>query len=525
MKTGIFALPAIMLLVLAAVSFAQTTDTATTTTTTVSQPQLQVSNYTIVPSNVYPGTVGYLLVTVSNSGDAAAQSVTAYYDYAGQSKSVSAGDISAGGSAQFPVPFKVGAQSAGSIQLVTVNIYYTYTVEHGTSSKQASLSVPLVVGQYNPLEVNTASLDRNAIAPGERLALGLELRNTGGIVNDVVITTPSNSSFSLEGTTQKSVGNIASNATLNVSLTLVSSSDTKTGTYTVPLTFTYLDALNRPTEQVLYVGPVSVLASSTQYRISIEPLTPAEIGSQTVFELTLQNTGSSPMSGTLDINSTEVFTPIGMQRLYFDSVPAGESVTRNITLGISASKSAGYYNLPILLTPSAGQPTNFSLGVAVLATPEITVGVNSQSGTTQVQIANTGNSQIRSVYVTARWSGSSTTSESFMGTLNVDDFASIAMDTATSSSDTIDVQITFKDSNNMLHVLNKTLSVGGTAGASVGTRTNGSTVRRNSTNGGPFNLFSGGGSADFVTPAIILVVVVVGGYLAYRKFFAKGKQK
>lgn len=525
MRREIFALVPIVLLALATVSFAAATDTSGAASTTVSQPQLQVSNYSIVPANVYPGTVGYLLVTVSNSGDAAAQSVTAYYTYDGQSKSVSAGDISGGGSAQFPVPFKVGAQSAGSIQLVTINIFYSYTTSSGTSSKQTSLSVPLVVGQYSPLEVKTALLGRTAIAPGERLVLGLELRNTGGVVNDVVITTPSNSSFSLEGTTQKSVGNIAPNSTMNVSLTLVSSSDTKTGTYTVPLTFTYLDALNRPTEQVLYVGPVSVLASSTQYRVSIEPLTPAEIGSEAVFELTLQNTGSSPMSGTLDINSTEVFTPIGMQRLYFDSVPPGESVNRNITLGISASKSAGYYSLPILLTPSAGQPTNFSLGVAVQATPEITVGVNSQSGTTQVQIANTGNSQIRSIYVVARWSGSSRTSESFMGTLNVDDFASLAMDTATTPSDTIEVRITFKDSNNMLHVLNRTLSVGGTAGASVGTRTNGSTIRRNVTNGGPFGLFSGGGSADFVTPAIILLVVVVGGYLAYRKFFAKGKAK
>lgn len=512
-----------LLLLFAGFSFAQGTDTSTTQ----AQPLLQVSNYSVVPENIYPGTIGYLQIAIANRGDATAASVTAYYTYEGESKSVSVGEISSGGSAQFPVPFKVGRQAAGSIQLVTVNIFYSYATSQGTSSKQTSLSVPLVVGQYSPLEVKTVSLDRTAIVPGERLVLGLELWNTGGVVNDVVITTPSNSSFSIEGTTQKSVGSIASNSTANVSLTLISSSETKTGTYTVPLTFTYRDALNRPTEEVLYVGPVSVLASSTQYRVSLEPLTPAEVGSEAVFELTLQNTGSSPMSGMLDINSTDVFTPIGMQRLYFDSVPAGASVSRNITLGISTAKSAGYYTLPILLTPNTGQSTTFNVGVAVRATPEITVGIDSQGGTTQIQVTNTGNTQIRSVYVVARWAGSNRTSESFMGTLNVDDFASLAMNAnqSFSPSNTIEVEITFKDSNNMPHTVKKTLSAGGTAGASIGTQTNGAAARRNAS-GGPFGLFSNaGGAADFVTPAVILLVVVVVGYLAYRRFFAKGKAK
>ena len=519
MKKYVLAIAPVLLLLLAGLSFAAT-DTSSTTTTS-GEPNLQVTNYTVVPESVYPGTTGYVQITVHNSGDAAAGSVIAYYEYGG-STSLYVGDVSSGGTVQFPIPFKVSAQSAGGVQLVSVKILYSYSVSHGTSSKQTSISVPLVVGQYSPLEVRTVSMGSTAIAPGETLALELELRNTGGVVNGVVITTPANSSFSIEGTTQKSIGSIATNTTKSVSLSLVSSTGTDTGTYTVPLVFTYQDALNRPTEITLYVGPVSVLESSTQYRVGINPLTPAEIGSEAVFELTLENTGSSPISGTLDINSTEVFTPLGMQRLYFDSVPAGATVKRNITLGISSSKSAGYYTLPIILTTTAGQPTTFNVGVAVLATPEITVGVDSESGTTQVQVANTGNTQIRSVYVIAKWSGSNRTSESFMGTMNVDDFASIAMDTAIQPSSSIDVEIRFKDSNNLPHIVRKTLTVGGTAGAAIGTQNGASSFRRNNTASGPFGLFSNtGGSADFVTPIIILVVVVVVGYFAYRRFFTK----
>ena len=522
MKRYVLAIVPVLLLLLAGLSFAATETSSTTTTTGTGEPNLQVSNYTVVPENVYPGTTGYVQITVHNSGDADAGSVIAYYDYEGGSTSLYVGDVSSGGTAQFPIPFKVSAQSAGGIQLVSVNIFYSYTVSHGTSSKQTSISVPLVVGQYNPLEVRTASMGRTAIAPGETLALELELRNTGGVVNGVVITTPANSSFSIEGTTQMSVGSISANATTRVSLSLVSSTGTETGTYTIPLVFTYQDALNRPTETTLYVGPVSVLESSTQYRVGINPLTPAEIGSEAVFELTLENMGASAISGTLDINSTEVFTPLGMQRLYFDSVPAGATVTRNITLGISSSTSAGYYTLPITLTTNTGQPATFNVGVAVLATPEITVGVDSSSGTTQVQIANTGNTQIRSVYVVARWSGSNRSSESFMGTLNVDDFASVAMDTTFQPSSSIDVEIRFKDSNNLPHIVRKTLPVGGTAGAAIGTQNGASAFRRNNTTGGPLGFLSNsGGSADFVTPVVILVVVVAVGYFAYRRFFAK----
>ncbi len=496
-------------------------------------PLLQVTNYTTIPSEIYPGTLGYLQLTLSNQGDTAAGSVSVNYFLDDIGKSLSMGDVGVGSSSQVSIPFKIPPQSAGSINLLNVDIYYSYTSGTSVQNKKTSLTVPLIVKQYKPLQVATKSTDKSAISPGEKITLNLELDNTGGVVNNLVITAPENSTFSIDGSTQISVGNVQPNSTSVVSLTLDSSSDTRTGTYNVPLTFTYQDSLKQPTAETFNIGPVSVLDSSSQYRVTLVPTEPVEIGSQVNFVLTLENTGSSPMSGTLDINTTDTFTPIGVQRIYFDAVPAKGKISQNITLGVSASKTSGYYMLPLRLTPNAGQSATYNAGIAVDATPEITVTFDSQSGTPTVQIANTGNSQIRSVYLSAKPAGAQAALQSFVGTLNVDDFASLPVPNSAGRS--VDVIISFKDSNNQVHTVTKTLEAAGNSSfvqsgrAGAGFGGNGS--QGGGRNGNPLGfLFGAGGRAsssggpDALAIVVVAVIVIAGGYLAYRKFY-KGKKK
>lgn len=504
-----------------------------------SQPTLQISNYTTIPSDVYPGTLGYLQLTLANKGDATAESVSAQYSLEGSTRSLSISDITAGSTTQASVPFKIDNGASGSLQLITIEIYYNYQKSGGgTNSKKTSLTVPIVVKQYNPLEARTISIDNDAISPGERLTLGLELRNTGGVVNNLLITTPANSSFSIDGSTQEAVGSIPSGTALNITLALISSTDTKTGTYSIPIIFTYQDATKQPTEDILYIGPVSVLSSSVQYRVFLEPLAPVEIGAQVPFRLTVQNTGSSPISATIDINATDAFTPIGVQRIYFDSVPAGESASKNITIGVSASKSSGFYTLPLILTPSSGQSARFDAGMAVSATPEITVTLDTQSGTTQVQIANTGNSQIRSVYAIARASGSQQTTESFLGTLNVDDFSTLEL--PANAGGNIEVEIRYRDSNNEQHVEKTTLeksavftgatSASGTAGASQNSAAAAGAYRQGANS--PLGFLTGGRSGTstasnpfaIAIPIVAVVVIAIVGFFAYKHFTKPKKE-
>ena len=417
-------------------------------------PMLQISNYTLIPSTLYPGTYGYAQLTLNNVGDATAESVDLHYDYnvSGES-TLSVGDIASDSSAMVLVPFQI-RQEGGTIQVMSVDAYYVSSTGTDHSSRKSSITIPLVISEYSPLEVSTVSTDPGAIASGEGITSNLAVTNDAGVVDNLIISMPDNSSFSIDGMSQKNVGGIPSNSTVNVSLRLLSSSDAKVGTYSIPVLFSFQDASNEPHNQTIMVGPISVLDSSMQYQLSLEPEEAVEIGSDVAFNMTIRNSGSSPISGVVDINSTSVFTPIGMQTVYFDSVPAGSSVSKEVHLGVASSASSGFYTLPLTMTTSNGNPIVFDAGITVSATPQITVSLDSSSGTPEVTVANTGNSQIRSVYVSVTPQGSQSSTQSFIGTLNVDDSATVALNSETSS---VAVTIRFRDSNNQEQTITKTL--------------------------------------------------------------------
>jgi hypothetical protein len=509
MQSWKLALIALVIVFVGGIAFAAPTNNQ-------SNVALQVTDYSLVPPAVYPGTSGYAKLTVTNTGTDGATGVTVYYDYSQSSTQLFTytGDISGGSSEQVTIPFKVPQQVPSGIYLINVNIYYTSS--SSSQQKQTSISIPIIVSQYEALEVTTLGGGREVIAPGEAFQLQLSVNNTGGVVNNLLVTTPQNSSFSLEGTTQKSIGNIASGMSTNVTIDLISASTASLGQYTIPLVFTYQDASGNTTALTLYVGPVSILEASTQFRLSMNPLTPVEVGSQAVLQLTIENMGTSPLSAVVDVNATSAFTPIGVSRLYFESIRSGESVSKNVTVGVSNSVSAGYYELPVVISLSSGSVVTQDVGVPVTATPDLTITASSQSGVVTVQISNTGNAPIRSVYVTASSNDFTIIggSDKFVGTLNVDDFTTISLTVgaqrAGASNHTITVTTSFKDSNNIPHVVTKDVEVGAAASGNFTSATFGN--RRNT--GVIFGL-------DW-TEIIGGIVVIVIAYLAYRHFRKRG---
>lgn len=486
---------------------------------------LQVTDYSIIPPVVYPGISGYAKLTVANTGSDDATGVSVYYTY-GQSSAqlfFASGDISSSSSAQITIPFKIPQEVPNGIYVINVNIYF---MPSSTSQqKMTSVTIPIIVSQYQALEVTTLGTDRDVIAPGEAVKIQLGINNTGGIVNNLVVTTPGNSSFFLEGTTQRTLGNVASNSSMNITLGLLSSSTAQLGQYTIPLIFTYQDATGNTTSETLYVGPVSILAPSTQFRLYMKPLTPTEVGSQAVFQLTVENAGTSPVTAIIDVNATTTFTPIGVSRVYFGSIGPGQNASENVTLGISNTVSAGYYELPLTVTLSSGNVVAQNVGVSVSATPDLTVTASSQlstgaGGTVAIQISNTGNAPIRSVYVSAS-SGDFTitgASDKFVGTLNVDDFASMSLTVGTPRSaagnHTITVTTTFKDTNNIQHVVAKTVDVEAFTGNGNFT----STTFGNRRNQG---VIFGLGWVEIIGGVVVIVIV----YLVYRHFRKRGAKK
>ncbi|VVB56632.1 Uncharacterised protein [uncultured archaeon] len=507
-------------------------------------PILQIYNYSTVPSSVYAGTLGYLQVDLKNTGDATAFGTSAAFVVNGAASSISLGDLASGSDVQVAIPFQVSQAAAGGIQVVSVDFYYsddtTSTATGRTTastSKKVSLQVPVQVSQPTPLVARTVSIDNPSISPGEDVAVSLNLSNIGGTTNNIVVTTPANSSFSLEGASQQAVGTIAPGASQMVLVNLLASSSTTVGTYNVPLTFTYYDKLNRPNSVELSVGPLSVQDASSEARLSVRAPSSVEIGSKATLHVTLSNAGTRSVSAVVDLNSSDVFSPIGAQRLYFDSVAPGSSSSQDVEVGVSPSASAGYYLLPLQVTPSSGNAFGQSFGLSVTATPQLSISLDQSGEPAQVMLANTGNSQVRSVDVTVTSESNPREApvRSFIGTLNVDDYSSVSL--ASGASGTLNVEVTFRDSSNQPHTITRQLDAG-SSGLSF--MTNGTGTVRSGTvsslggrpaTGGLLGGLLGGrpggstGASGLPLPLILaaLVVVAIAAFLLWRHF--KGKKK
>jgi len=498
---------------------------------------LQVTSHTVIPDVIYPGTVGQLQISILNSGTDTAGATVVNYKTPGETlySEQSVGDIGAGSNAIVSIPFTVPAKTPSGFFVMDLNIVYFADAPH-SSIKNTPISIPIVVSQQQILEVKTISVEPGTIQPGDTITAQLNIINTGGVMNNVVIATPAGSSFTLQGTTQQAVGSIPFNSSKDVSVILASSSSTSVGKYSIPLIISYQDSLQNTLNQTIYVGPITVSESGAQFRISLIPVTNTEVGSQAQFDLTLENLGGSGASVTIDLNQTAEFTPIGSTRVYFDSIGPGAKQSQKITIGIAPTTNTGYYNLPITVSIS-GKTYAQSIGIVVNATPDIAITSDStpqfiSAGSNGVkvlaQISNVGNGPIRSVYVSATPTKDFTfvgPTDKFIGTLNVDDFATfqIAVDVPSSLAPAeygIPLAITFKDSRNMEHTINKDVTVrvySGLDASRLNSISGSTTAGGNRTNGSV--LF--GLSAIQLAAAVLIIGVV--GYFVYKKY--KGNKK
>lgn len=494
-------------------------------------PSLQVTSYSTVPSAVYMGTTNQLKLNIANSGTDTATGITISYGY--NNDYIQIGDISAGGNAIATMPFSIPLAVEGGIYIIPIKIYYSDST--GSSNKNSPISIPVQISQYQILEVKTISLSKTNVQAGEGITAQIQIINSGGKMSNLFLATPSNSDFNLAGTNQQLIGEIASNTSKTISVKLVSSSSTASGKYTIPLVVSYQDILQNNINQTVYIGPITVTDASNQFRIELEPKKPTEIGSEIEFDLTVENTGESGSSVVVDLNQSAIFTPIGSSRVYFDFVGPDKNETKTIKLGIGATSLAGYYNLPLVVTAN-GKTFVQNIGIPVQATSDVTVTSDVQpqyvtAGANGVkvtaQIANIGNTPIRSVYVST-----SPTSEfmitgatdKFIGTLNVDDFTTFqfsfnAKNQVQPGTYNIPIRISFKDSENqpLTVIKNIQVTVYGSDMARFNNLDNSGSTNingRRNNGGGIFGL-------GLIPTIIIAIVIIVAGFFGYKKWKVK----
>ncbi|MCX6773535.1 MAG: hypothetical protein NTY68_00865 [Candidatus Micrarchaeota archaeon] len=468
---------------------------SSTTSSTSGGSAIQVSSYSTIPDTVYRGSYAQLQLNLGNSGTETAQSVTIDYNYGTDESYMSVGDIGSGSSTITALPFHVPDGYNGAVIVVYLKVIY----QDSGGQHTTYASIPVSISGKNSVSADVLGATPSEIYPGDALSVILSLKDIGGNdISDVAVEPYPDSGFFLNGTSAIQLGDMRNGESRNVSISLVMSSPPSYGRQMVPILITYQDELHNRANETVYAGPIGMMSSNTKWALS----------------------------------------PLGSSRIYFDGIKTGETKNVNVTIGISSSAAAGYYDLPVSIISGNGQSWNGSMGVLVQATPELTIS-NGQSVTpgneskVPIKIANTGNSAIRSAYVSIEPGPDSglrvTSGTEFIGTLNVDDSytaqPTVSVPFATGSYP-LSVTVTYRDSMNQERNVTKEIFLDvGNSGSFSGSGSfngNGTFARGQFTrNTGGIRVFG----IDIVPIAAVLAVLGIGYFIWIKKFKRKKEEQ
>lgn len=380
------------------------------------------------------------------------------------------------------------------------------------------------------------------VFPGDSVNLKLSFSTTKPSASSVLVT--ANVPF-LTTSSTFSFGEIAKGEKRILSLAFTVPEDTKAGTYSIYL---YAQDSVTPQQEVAKVQFIvnepslsGLLIASASYENAVNT------GDTVPITILLNNTGLLDAEDvTVELNKSDVFTPLQYDRKYVEKVGAGKSVEIPFTVGVDATASSGFYalivniryNVDKVLQPSIQQ----DLGIKVEAVAQILVTADvqrSQTGSVvSLSIANVGDTAVRGVYIVAssddfRISGSS---KKFIGTLNLDDSSTMSLDLTplprASEEPSVKVTMSYKDPLNQEHVIEQQVPVVFGAGPQQ------SSAPSSSVSGQPAsgqlpdatasqrfvrNRAQGFLGLDLIQWGAIIVVLAIAGFFAYRHF--KGGRK
>ncbi len=507
-------------------------------TSSSSGAAIAVSDYSTIPSTVYSGTYAQLRLDLENTGSETADSVAVYYSYGSEDSYMSVGGIGSGSSTITSLPFNVPSDYKGSV----IVLYLRIVFEDSGGTQMTYASIPISVSGRNSLVAEVTGTGPSELYPGDTVSVNLRISNIGeNSMGDVTLAPESGSGIYLNGSSSIRLGDIESGGARNASLSLIVSSPSSYGRQMIPIVVTYEDAQYNQINGTVYAGPVNIMSSNTKWELSVVPDTSVEIGSGTVFSVSIKNRGADSDSAIVQIGSGDEFMPLGPSRIYFDSVSPGETKTANMTIGISSSVAAGYYNLPVSIISGNGQSWNGSVGVLIQATPELTI-TNGDSitlgseGEVSITIANTGNSAIRSAYASVTSSSDlkvTASSSEFVGTLNVDDSYTLQPTVSAPAKNgeyPLLISVTFKDSLNQEKTVTKTvyITVGSSTGDSAGTPASNGNGTAMTGPGNGFSQRNASGIRVFgvdVIPIAAVVAVLGLAYFVWMKKFRRKKEE
>ncbi|MBU1197341.1 hypothetical protein KJ765_02395 [Candidatus Micrarchaeota archaeon] len=488
-------------------------------------PQLQ--DFTVTPTTLKPGTSGTITVTIYNPSTSEYLSGAEIQGTASQlqfSGGVSLGDIGTLGTSIASMSFKVRDYAKPGNYVITLTIAYVSNLG-GTATGYKKFSIPVSVSTTNSLQVEEVVVSKSAIAPRDSFTITATLLNEGGDLRNIILSYPALSNFTFDGRSKIQMGDLKGGNSKRISIPMIAGPVIKAGYYSIPLTITYDDAVATGTTEELLVGPIT--ATSDAQRITVfaetESVSP---GSSTDLVIAVRNTADEPLSEVHVVlpEESEFFVPLDFNEKVISIIEPNEVQRVKFHISVNTNAVLKAYGIPITVKYQGrtigSEEIEKTVGVRVAGTPELSVITSTSPApmssdntqyTLSVQISNIGDTAVRavSVYASSNELEFIGITSDYLGTLNLDDYSTsqfpvLVKKGITPGSYLVNIRLTFKDAYNNAYDKTKvaTIEIVSPEIAQMARGVSGSN---------PLNY------------AIIIIVLAVIGYFAYKKWFKKKK--
>ncbi len=244
---------------------------------------IQITNYSIYPSKLSPGTSGSISLVVYNSYNYRWENI-AIVPLA--SKGILTWEvaridkISEKSSIQVVLPFKIREDTEAGIYSLNLELRY--------GSNYEKFSIPLVVYDEPNIYIEKVSADKSAIRKGTELNLKMTIKNSGGKAKEVSIYLNS-PIFSMKGRSELFLKELSKNSSYDIEFSLLANSDVY-APQTLQFILEYKDELENSYTKTLYI-PIEV--KETNFDISKIIISPEDFApnDEVTLKMSILNTG------------------------------------------------------------------------------------------------------------------------------------------------------------------------------------------------------------------------------------------
>lgn len=293
---------------------------------------LQISNYTIYPSKLSPGTEGKVVMLLYNTGTSAITSIAIIPRFSiGLSiPSVHTIDnLGAGATTYATVPFKVLASTTPGVYAINLALSYL--------TMYTSLSISLTVVDEPIFAMEVINVSKNVIRLGDEVVVATKIKNAGGKAVQTYLSIDS-TAFALKDAAKISLGNLDKGSELSLSLRLLAKSSVYAGAQSIPVVLEYGDDLGNSYKTTLYVA---FNLNKPNVEVKSVNVTPADYasGDEATLYVTLHNFGNDAEKVTACASSAWFEQRCNYVGMISSGTAMQTSFTFTIPFGASAAKA------------------------------------------------------------------------------------------------------------------------------------------------------------------------------------------